>query len=96
VQHPRGSKAGVLTQHGREVGSNTWMWVSVMMILKPFSNLATVVFALVALAHLHRLLFEWEVLINGARMPMWTSVVGVLIAGLLAFGVWRESRQSKT
>ena len=72
------------------------MWVSVMMILKPFSILATVVFALVALAHLHRLLFEWEVLINGARMPMWTSVVGVLIAGLLAFGVWRESRQSKT
>lgn len=67
-----------------------------MMIQKPFSILATVVFALVALAHLHRLLFEWEVLINGARMPMWTSVVGVLIAGLLAFGVWRESRQSKT
>ncbi len=66
------------------------------MLQKPFSILAMLVFILVALAHLHRLLFEWEVLINEARMPMWISVLGVLIAGVLAYGLWRESRQSKS
>ena len=65
------------------------------MIRKPFSTLAVLVFVLVALAHLHRLLFGWDVLINGARVPTWTSVLGVLLAGVLAFGIWRESQQSR-
>ena len=65
------------------------------MIQKPFSKLAVLAFVLVAWAHLHRLLFGWEVLIKGARVPIWTSVLGVLLAGLLAFGVWRESHQGK-
>lgn len=65
------------------------------MIRKPFSTLAVLVFVLVALAHLHRLLFGWDVLINEGRVPIWTSVLGVLIAGVLAFGVWRESQRGR-
>ncbi len=62
---------------------------------KPFSTIAILVFVLIALAHLHRLVFGWEVLVQGARVPMWTSVLGVLISGMLALGIWHESRQGE-
>lgn len=61
--------------------------------LKLFTTIAIVIFALVALAHVLRLIFEWEVVISGMVIPMWVSVVGTLIAGGLAVLLWRESRQ---
>lgn len=60
---------------------------------KPFTMLAVVVFALVALLHLFRLVFGWEVTINGAAVPMWASGLGLVIAGGLAFLLWQESRK---
>jgi fatty acid desaturase len=60
---------------------------------KPFTILAVLVFALVALAHLLRLVYGWEATINGAMVPMWLSIVGLLIAGGLAVMLWRESRK---
>jgi protein-S-isoprenylcysteine O-methyltransferase Ste14 len=58
---------------------------------KPFAMLGAVVFALVALVHLLRLVYGWEVTINGSTVPMWVSVVGVVIPGALAAGLWWES-----
>ena len=60
---------------------------------KPFTMLAVLVFALVALRHLFRLVLGWEVTFNGAVVPMWLSIVGLLIAGGLAAGLWWESRK---
>lgn len=60
---------------------------------KPFTMLAVLVFAIVALVHLLRLVFGWEVTINGAVMPVWLSVLGLVIAGGLAVMLWRESRK---
>lgn len=60
---------------------------------KPVTLLAILVFGLVALVHLLRLFFGWEVTINGAAVPTWVSIVGVVIAGGLAAGLWRESRE---
>ena len=57
---------------------------------KPFTMLAVVVFALVALLHLLRLVFGWEVTFNGAVVPTWLSIAGLLIAAGLAAGLWRE------
>ncbi len=65
------------------------------MIWKPFSTIAVFVFVLVALLHILRLFFGWEVIINGAKVPTWVSLLSVVIAGLLAFGVWRESQQRR-
>ena len=59
---------------------------------KPFTNLAVLVFILVALLHLLRLAFGWEVTFNGAAIPMWASVLGLVIAAGLAVMLWRESR----
>jgi hypothetical protein len=60
---------------------------------KPFTMLAVVVFAVVALVHLLRLVYGWEVNINGAAVPMWASGLGLVIAGGLAVMLWRESRK---
>jgi hypothetical protein len=60
---------------------------------KPFTMLAVVVFALVALLHLLRLVFGWEVTFNGAVVPTWLSIAGLLIAAGLAAGLWRELRK---
>jgi len=63
------------------------------MMNKPFTMVAVVVFAVVALVHLLRLVYGWEVTFNGAVVPTWPSIAGLLIAGGLAAGLWRESRK---
>ncbi len=60
--------------------------------MKPFTTLAIVIFTIVAMVHLLRILMGWEVLIQGTVVPMWASYLGLLIAGGLAFLLWRESR----
>jgi hypothetical protein len=59
--------------------------------MKPFTTIAIVIFLLVAALHVLRLIFGWEVMINGLVMPMWASVVGLIVAGGLAVMLWRES-----
>jgi hypothetical protein len=60
---------------------------------KPFTYIAVLVFALIAIVHVLRLVFGWEVTLNAAVVPMWVSVIGLLIAGALAVALWWESRQ---
>lgn len=60
---------------------------------KPFTMLAVLVFALLALVHILRLVFGWEATINGAAVPMWASGLGLVIAGGLAVMLWHESRK---
>ena len=59
---------------------------------KPFTTIAVGVFGLVALLHILRLGFGWEVTFQGSVVPMWVSGLGVIIAGGLAVMVWHESR----
>lgn len=63
--------------------------------MKPFTNIAVAIFILVAIAHLLRLVFGWEATLNGVVVPMWVSVLGLLIAGALAYFLWREAYKSK-
>lgn len=60
---------------------------------KPFTTLAAIIFAVIALVHLLRLIYGWAVTIVGAEVPTWTSVLGLAIAGVLAAGLWWESRR---
>ncbi len=59
---------------------------------KPFTAIAAVIFVLMALVHVFRLAFGWEITIQGSVVPMWVSVLGTVIAGGLAVLLWRESR----
>jgi hypothetical protein len=60
---------------------------------RPFTLLAALIFAVIALIHLLRLIFGWVVTIVGADVPMWGSVVALVISGILAAGLWWESRK---
>lgn len=60
--------------------------------MKPASLIAVLVFSLIAVAHLLRLIFQAEVLVAGATIPMWVSSVGLLVAGALAVALWREAQ----
>jgi hypothetical protein len=59
--------------------------------VKPFTKVAVVFLALIAIVHLLRLFAGWEVTVVGSVIPVWWSAFGVLIAGGLALMVWRES-----
>jgi hypothetical protein len=61
--------------------------------MKPFSTIAALIFALVALLHLLRLVYGWQVVFNGWTVPMWLSWLGLIVAGALSALVWRESRR---
>ena len=61
--------------------------------MKPFSAIAAVVFAVVALAQLLRLVVGWPVVVNGIDIPVWASAIACLVAAGLAVMVWRDARR---
>jgi hypothetical protein len=50
-------------------------------------------FAIVALAHLCRLVFAWRIVVDDALIPMWVSWVGLVIPGALALWAFLLSRR---
>ena len=63
--------------------------------MKPFATLAIAIFILIAVVHLLRLVYGWEATVNSVVIPMWVSVAGLLIAGAMAYFLWREAYKSK-
>jgi hypothetical protein len=61
--------------------------------MKPFTTIAAVIFALVAIVHTLRMFLGWEVTVNGLAVPMWASVAGLVIAAGLAVMLLREARK---
>lgn len=60
--------------------------------MKPFTSIAVVVLSLVALLQLLRIALGWPVTVNGIIIPIWASVIACVVATLLAFMLWRETR----
>jgi hypothetical protein len=58
--------------------------------MKPFTLLAALILAVVAVVHLLRYFQGWEVTANGYVVPVWWSLPGFFIAGVLALLVWWE------
>jgi hypothetical protein len=52
---------------------------------KTFSLAAGLIFLLIAIMHVLRLAFKWEVVLNGWPAPMWVSAAAIVIAAYLAF-----------
>jgi hypothetical protein len=59
---------------------------------KPASLVAAIVFWLIALAQLLRVLFRVKVKAGGIDIPLWPSVLAVIVFGALGIGLWRERR----
>ncbi len=60
--------------------------------MKMGSLLAVIIFILVAVAHLMRIISGTEIVIGGNNIPLWISVVGVVVPGLVAWLLWKESK----
>jgi membrane protein implicated in regulation of membrane protease activity len=60
--------------------------------MKPFTTLATIVLALIAILQLMRFVQGWEVTINGMIVPVWVSGIAFVVAAGIAAMLWRESR----
>jgi uncharacterized membrane protein YdbT with pleckstrin-like domain len=60
---------------------------------KPFTLIAALIFALIALLHLYRLFTHFQVILGSHTIPMWWSYVGIIVPGLLAVMLYRESRR---
>jgi hypothetical protein len=63
--------------------------------MKPFTIITTIFLSIMSLVHILRLIYQWEVVINGIQIPVWFSAVGAILAGGLAYMLWRESFLNK-
>ncbi len=61
--------------------------------MKPVASIAVVLLGLIALLQLIRFVQGWEVVVNGYLVPVWASGVAGLVAGALAWLLWRETRR---
>jgi len=61
--------------------------------MKPGTAGATILLAVVSLAHLLRILFGVRVTVADSLIPMWMSGVAVVVAGGLAIMLWRSARR---
>ena len=52
---------------------------------RSFAMTAGIVFLLIALAHLLRVVFEVSLVVYGINIPMWASIVAVIVMGLLSY-----------
>jgi hypothetical protein len=59
-----------------------------------FLQLAAVVFFVVAVVHALRLAFKWEVIVAGWQVPMWVSVVAVIVAAYLSYEGYRLGKSN--
>lgn len=62
---------------------------------KPFTWIAAVIFAAMAVLHLYRLFTRFQVIVGSHTIPMWVSYVGVAVPALLSWMLCREARGSR-
>lgn len=58
---------------------------------KPFTLIAVAIFALMAVAHLYRLLTHFQIILGSHTMPQWLSIVGFVVTAVLALMIYREN-----
>jgi hypothetical protein len=59
---------------------------------RPFTLIAAVIFAIVALLHVYRIITHFQIVLGSHTIPMWMSYFGAIIAAVLAIMLYRESK----
>jgi MFS superfamily sulfate permease-like transporter len=59
---------------------------------KPFTWIAAIIFAVMAIVHIIRLFTRFQVIIGSHRIPMWVSVVAIVVTAFLSWMLCREAR----
>ena len=52
---------------------------------RSFSITAGTIFLIIAMLHAARMLYGWEAVIGGLRVPTWVSWIALVISGYLAY-----------
>lgn len=60
---------------------------------RPFTLIAAMLFAVMALAHLYRLLTHFQIVLGSHTIPEWVSIVALAVTAGLSWGLLRESRR---
>jgi len=64
--------------------------------MKSGSLIAFVLLLLVFVGHLARLVFNIELVIGTTVMPMWLSVIALVVTGVAVLLLWRESHSGRS
>jgi hypothetical protein len=59
---------------------------------RPFTLIAAIIFGVIALLHLYRLFTHFRVTLGSHEVSQTVSIVAIAIAGIMAWGLYRESR----
>jgi hypothetical protein len=62
---------------------------------RPFTWIASAIFALMALAHVYRLIRPFEVTIGCCHLPQWGSAVAAVVTAGLSWMLCREARGTR-
>jgi hypothetical protein len=62
---------------------------------RPFTWIASAIFALMALAHVYRLFTHFEIVLGSHRIPMWLSAVAAVVTAVLSWMLCREARGTR-
>ena len=61
--------------------------------MKPFTTIAAVIFALMAVLHAYRIATHFQVIVGSHTIPQEASWVGLVVTAILSFGLFREARR---
>lgn len=59
---------------------------------RPFTWLASAIFALMALAHIYRVFTHFQIVVGSHAIPMWVSYVAIVVTAVLSWMLCREAR----
>jgi hypothetical protein len=62
---------------------------------RPFTWIASAIFALMALAHLYRVIKPFDVVIGTCHLPQWLSAVAAVVTAGLSWMLCREARGTR-
>ena len=62
---------------------------------RPFTWIASAIFALMALAHLYRLFTHFQIIVGSHPIPEWVSYVGIVVTAGLSWMLCREARGTR-
>jgi len=56
---------------------------------KSYIKVTKVIFFVVGAIHLLRLILGWTLVVNGMVVPMWASIVGVIVAWFISYSGYK-------
>jgi len=62
---------------------------------RPFTWIASAIFALMALIHVYRLLTHFQIVVGSHPIPEWVSYVAIVVTAILSWMLCREARGTR-